>query len=98
MGRDEREPDGLFPLAVVVPDREGQEAVAGTLFVPQGSVATSSPFSQTRRAGARLVGHIVDPRRGPLRTEVLAVAVWAPRGADADALATALVVAGPAAM
>jgi len=46
-------------------------------------------------AGSRLVGHIVDPRRGPVPSRVAAVVVWAPSGTDADALTKAFVLNGP---
>jgi thiamine biosynthesis lipoprotein len=95
IGSDPTEPGGLFRLAVAAPQPAGEERLAGAVRVPEGSVATSSPFGQTRGAGGRLVGHIVDPRRGAVPSPVLAVVVWAPSGTDADALTKAFVLNGP---
>lgn len=94
MGRGENGA-GLFRLGVAAPDETGQEAVRAVIRVPAGSVATSSPLAQARNVNGRLVGHIVDPRRGPLDTPVLAATVWASTGSEADALAKAIVVSGP---
>jgi len=98
MGGDPNETAGRFRLGVAVPDEEGTETLQAVIFVPDGAVATSSPMSQTRHSSGRLAGHIVDPRRGILATDVLSATVWAPTGAMADALATALVVTGPSGM
>lgn len=92
------EAGGLFALDVAAPDPDGEERVRAVIFVPSGSVATSSPMAQTREWDGRLVGHIVDPRRGPLVTRVLSATVWAPTGSVADAIAKAIVVSGPRAL
>jgi thiamine biosynthesis lipoprotein ApbE len=80
---------------MALPFGPGEEAVAGTVLVREGSVATSSPLGQTRGAGRSLVGHIVDPARGPVRAPVLAALVWSPSGTDADALTKVFVLRGP---
>ena len=95
IGKDPEEGSGRFSLGVAVPGVGGTEEILALIFAPEGAVATSSPLTQTRRSGSRIVGHIVDPHSGPLTTAIRSVTVWARRGAEADALATALVVAGP---
>ena len=95
LGSDQTDSRQRFRLAVAAPFRPGEEGIAGTVLVPEGSVATSSPLGQTRGAGTELVGHIVDPERGPVRSPVLAAVVWAPSGTDADALTKAFVLRGP---
>jgi thiamine biosynthesis lipoprotein len=98
IGRDPDQADGRFRLAVAVPDEEGAETFRAVVAVPEGSVATSSPWAQVRQDSGRRVGHIVDPRRGPLETGVIAATVWAREGVEADALTKPLVVEGPAAL
>jgi thiamine biosynthesis lipoprotein len=92
LGRDPRTPDGRFRLVIREP---GSDSPCAVVAVPEGSVSTSAPMQQTREALGRIVGHIVDPRRGPIHTRVESATVWARTGAEADALSTALVVAGP---
>lgn len=95
IGSDPRGPGTRFPIAVAAPTSPGVEPIAGAVLVPEGSVATSSPLGQTRAAGKQLVGHIVDPRKGPVPLRVAVVVVWAPSGTDADALTKAFVLNGP---
>ena len=96
IGRGQGAAEARFELAVAVTDPGGDETVRAVVRVPEGSVATSSPWTQTRPGAKGPTVHIVDPRRGALETAVLGATVWAPTGTDADAIATALVVAGPA--
>jgi thiamine biosynthesis lipoprotein len=59
------------------------------------AIATSGDYEQYLVVDGVRYGHIIDPRTGwPVR-EVASVVVVAPRGADADALATGLFVLGP---
>jgi thiamine biosynthesis lipoprotein len=90
-----RPPDGGWPILVAEePERHGAESTQ-TIRLVNGAVATSSiSCRQWRRAG-RTLHHIVDPRSGlpadgPWRT----VSVAAATCADANAAATAAVVAG----
>jgi thiamine biosynthesis lipoprotein len=95
LGADPGSGDGRFALGLSIPGPDGSETGAAYVRVPEGSVATSSPLTQAEPYEGRRVGHIVDPLRGPLETDVRCVTIWAPEGAAADALATALVVKGP---
>ena len=59
------------------------------------AIATSGDYEQYFVADGVRYGHIIDPRTGWPTREVASVVVVAPRGADADALATGLFVLGP---
>ena len=59
------------------------------------AIATSGDYEQYLVADGVRYGHIIDPRTGWPAREVASVVVVAPRGADADALATGLFVLGP---
>jgi thiamine biosynthesis lipoprotein len=73
-----------------VKDPRDPDRVAGVVEVSEGSVSTSGSYENP--------GHIMDPRTGrSAETDVLAATVVAPSGAEADALSTALCVAGSAA-
>lgn len=75
------------------PGKPGE--LMGLVEVVSGSVSTSGDSENFFEAGGRRVGHIMDPRTGrPAAAGVVAATVIAPRGALADALSTALVVAG----
>lgn len=68
---------------------------AGFLRVFDAAVATSGDAERFFEADGRRYAHILDPRTGrPVPWEG-SVTVVAPRGADADALSTALYVLGP---
>jgi len=59
-------------------------------------VSTSGNYARDFAAeGWRTRSHIFDPRTGRAVRAGLAVTVWAPDGATADALSTALLVLGP---
>jgi thiamine biosynthesis lipoprotein len=83
-------PPGGWPIAL-----RGL-AAGGGLRLRAGAMATSGAGEQGFvHEGVRL-GHVIDPRTGwPART-VPRVTVVAPDAADADALATAFLVGGPA--
>lgn len=59
------------------------------------AIATSGDYEQYLVVDGVRYGHIIDPRTGWPAREVASVVVVAPRGADADALATGLFVLGP---
>ncbi len=73
--------------------------VARCFPLQERALAASGLLEQVSRAGGRELGHVVDPRSGepldPLDRKVpLTAAVTAPCGAEADALATGLLVGG----
>lgn len=80
------------PEPVHVESREG----FGALKLLAGSLATSGDSQRALEAeGASSRSHVVDPRTAELVTPHGAVQVFAARGLEADALATALYVMGP---
>lgn len=87
---------GGWTIAVEDPMRPGGAPLA-RLSVAQGGVATSSRCRRrwTRPDGS-VAHHLIDPSTGrPAQTEVLAVTVVAAQGWTAEAVATAVFLAGP---
>ena len=83
-------PPGGWPIAL-----RGHDAGA-RVWLRHGALATSGAGEQGfQRNGVRL-GHVLDPRSGWPARGVSRVTVAAPDAADADALATACFVGGPA--
>lgn len=70
----------------------------GTLSLRGGeAVVTSGTYERWREVGGRRLGHVIDPARGRPAEALASVTVVHPSAALADAAATALLVAGPAA-
>ncbi len=67
-----------------------------TLILDDASLATSGSGTQFFIDKGRRLGHLLDPRTGLPAEGVLSATVITPSAADADALATALYVLGPA--
>lgn len=69
--------------------------VLGYLASHDGAVATSGTYMNTRTFDDAIYNHLIDPRSGrPIRSQLLAVSVFADDAISADAWATALIVAG----
>jgi thiamine biosynthesis lipoprotein len=84
-----------WPVAVESP-QAGRRAVHGVLEMQDVAVATSGDYRRFVRVGGLRLAHTMDARRGgPVHHEVASVTVLAPTCMDADAWATALLVAGP---
>ena len=66
------------------------------LHLRDGAQATSGSGEQFFEVDGRRYGHVLDPRTGWPATGVLSATVVTESGADADALSTAFLVAGPA--
>jgi thiamine biosynthesis lipoprotein len=81
-----------WPIALAGLDP--QEAPSKRLLVSEAAVATSGDAWQFVELAGRRYSHIVDPASGLGLTRRTSVTVVAPRGADADALATAFCVLG----
>ncbi|MGY1735035.1 FAD:protein FMN transferase [Geodermatophilus sp. SYSU D00684] len=82
---------------VTVPDplRPGGELLRAAL--PEGAVATSSRLERRWRAGGTQAHHLVDPSTGtPADGGVVAATVVAEQAWEAEVLATAVTVGGPA--
>ncbi len=90
-------PDGAaWTVAVEAPDPE-RRAPRSVLELRDAAVATSGDYRHWVTLHGRRLSHTMDPRRGaPLVTSPASVTVIAPTCAEADAWATALMVAGEA--
>lgn len=89
-------PDGTpWTLAVEAPD-PARRAPQAILALQDAAVATSGDYRHWVTVQGRRLSHTMDPRRGaPLPAPPASVSVVAPLCAEADAWATALMVAGP---
>lgn len=84
---------GLWRIAVEAPVGGGVERV---LELSNISVATSGHYRNYFERDGERYSHTIDPRSGrPIRHRLASVTVLAPTAAEADALATALMVMGP---
>ena len=87
------------PWAVALESPEtGRRAVHGVIELQDLAVATSGDYRRFWDVGGARLAHTMDPRRAaPLHNAVASVTVLARECMDADAWATALLVAGPGA-
>lgn len=88
-------PDGTpWTIAVEAPDR-GRRTAHSILTLQDAAVATSGDYRHWVTVRGRHLSHTMDPGRGaPLTSSPASVTVIAPTCAEADAWATALMVAG----
>jgi thiamine biosynthesis lipoprotein len=89
-------PDGkAWTIAVEAPDPE-RRSPHSILALQDAAVATSGDYRQWVEVQGRRLSHTMDPKRGaPMITSPASVTVVARTCAEADAWATALMVAGP---
>lgn len=89
-------PDGeAWTIAVEAPDPDCR-APHSILSLQDAAVATSGDYRHWVTVQGRRLSHTMDPRRGaPLLSSPASVTVIAPTCAEADAWATAFMVAGP---
>ena len=81
--------DGAWPVAVAVAEGEL------VLCVERGALATSGVDRRRWQRAGRTLHHAVEPRNGrSAATDLVRATAIAPTGAEADALATALLIAG----
>jgi thiamine biosynthesis lipoprotein len=84
-----------WPVALESPET-GRRAVHGVIELQDLAVATSGDYRRFWQVDAERLAHTMDPRRAaPLNNGVASVTVLAREAMDADAWATALLVAGP---
>lgn len=90
------QPDGQ-PWAVALESPEiGRRSARGVIELQDLAVATSGDYRRFVQVGSARVAHTMDGRRAaPVHNDVASVTVLAPTCMDADAWATALLVAGP---
>lgn len=92
-------PDGGWPIGIARDSDAPMHAVDQVVAVTAGGLATSSPGIRSWRRGGVLRHHIVDPRTGTSAPAVWSlVSVTAPTCVAANALTTAAVVWGDAAV
>jgi thiamine biosynthesis lipoprotein len=89
-------PDGeAWAIAVEAPDPDCR-APHSLLSLQDAAVATSGDYRHSVIVQGRHLSHTMDPKRGaPLQSSPASVTVVAPTCVEADAWATALMVAGP---
>ena len=86
-----------WSIAIEQPDHS-RRAIQSVLVLQDAAVATSGDYRHWIDVQGVRLSHTMDPRRGaPLTVSPASVTVIAPTCAEADAWATALMVAGPAA-
>lgn len=85
------------PVTVALADpRDRARPVLGlTLAGARGSIATSADSERRFVRAGRVIGHLLDPRRGEPAPDFGSVSVVAASGALADCLSTGLFVLGP---
>jgi thiamine biosynthesis lipoprotein len=81
-----------FPVDITSPRRAG---AIGRLRLRDAGLGTSGAGEQYFEVDGRRYGHVIDPRTGWPAEGVLSASVVASSAAEADALSTAFLVAGP---
>ncbi len=93
----EKPDGGLWTTGIRDPNDPGGSRIIGTARTRAGSLVTSGLYERTFDEGDVTYWHILDPATGmPVATDVVSVTVWCPSSTRADALSTALFVAGSA--
>ena len=87
-------PEKHEPFRIGIRDPESPSALLGSIEMRDHCVATSGNYERYVIIGGRQYTHIMDPRTGTPVSDVLSVTVVTPRGADSDAMSTAVFVAG----
>jgi thiamine biosynthesis lipoprotein len=82
--------------AVAVPHPHHLEREIGHVILRDDALGTSGAGTQFFEAGGRRFGHLIDPRTGWPAEGVHTATAVAPTAAEADALATAFYIMGPA--
>ena len=83
-----------WPIDIVDPRTPG--AILSTALLQDQALATSANSVSVVRLGARLIGHVMDPHLGVPEERRTQATVRARTGMEADALSTAVLVAGTA--
>lgn len=91
------EPGSSLGWLIGLTDPENADRRLGSFRLTDRGLGISAATHQFFEHGGRKLGHILDPRTAWPAESVLTAAVSAPTAAEADALATAFYVLGPAA-
>ena len=91
-----QKPDGApWDTGIRDPNDPGGSKTVGTAHVKGGSLVTSGLYERTFTQGGVTYWHILDPKTGmPVKTDVVSDTIYCPSSTEADALSTALFVAG----
>lgn len=91
-----RKPDGsLWDTGIRDPNDPGGSSIVGTAHMQGGSLVTSGLYERTFELDGVTYWHLLDPATGmPVITDTVSVTVCCPSSTEADALSTALFVAG----
>jgi thiamine biosynthesis lipoprotein len=84
-----------WSLGVQDPRRE-RGTILGRVLLSGGAISTSGDYERFRIQNGVRYHHLIDPRTGYPAAKSMAVTVLAPSSEQADALATAIFVLGPA--
>lgn len=87
-------PPGESAWAVAVVDPRADGAILATARLRDQALATSANTVAVVHLGARVVGHVMDPRAGRPADRWLQASVVTRSGIEADALSTAMLVTG----
>lgn len=93
--RSDRSGDHKFAWQVAISHPLKMDQKLATLSLRERAIGTSGSARQNYVVNGKRLGHIIDPRTGWPATGLLSVTVLAPTAVLADALATAIFVAGP---
>lgn len=86
---------GNFRLGIQDPNAKAGEKLMGVVTVSEGAVVTSGDYERYFEIGGKKYSHIVDPRTGhPADRGIVSATVIGGDAADADALATSIMVLG----
>jgi thiamine biosynthesis lipoprotein len=92
-----RRPDGERWRVAIERPRPGERAEQARVALSDLALATSGDYRNFYEADGRRRSHLIDPRTAhPIEHDLSSVSVAHPSAAEADALATALIVLGPA--
>jgi FAD:protein FMN transferase len=87
--------EGAFRFGIQDPTAGVRGELLATVEMPAGAIMTSGNYERFSEIGGKRYSHIVDPRTGePVDNGLLSATVVGGTGADADAIATALIVLG----
>jgi len=89
-------PEKGQPWKIGVQHPRNPEAFYAILSIDDGAVSTSGDYQQYFEEGGKRYHHIIDPKTGYPADKCVSATVWAKECIEADALATALFVMGPA--
>lgn len=93
--RADRSGQNKFPWQVAISHPLKTQKKLATLSLRDKAIGTSGSARQNYVINGKRLGHIIDPRTGWPAQNLLSVTVLAPTAVLADALATAIFVAGP---